>query len=109
MDLEGIENTIAGCSLYAPNEDDPNFFYHFFQDLERVHVDHFMIGADFNTVMNPVLDLKRGKGHSHPKCTEFINQYCDMQGLVDVWCIRHPTDFRYMWCKKKAISNNGKA
>ena len=49
--------TIA--TLYAPNDDDPNFFLNFFDHLNDFQCDEVIIGGDFNLVLDLDMDTKR--------------------------------------------------
>ena len=59
-----------------------------------------IVGGDFNIIMTSK-DIKGGRGHSHVKCTEYINQYFEENGLLDIWRIRNPDKFRFTWSKTK--------
>ena len=48
--------TIA--TLYAPNDDDPNFFLNFFDHLNDFQCDEVIIGGDFNLVLDLDMDKK---------------------------------------------------
>ena len=45
--------------LYAPNDDDPNFFLNFFDHLNDFKCDEVVIGGDFNLVLDLDIDKKR--------------------------------------------------
>ena len=94
------EESIAFACIYAPNNDEPEYFRKVFTHIESMNADNVVIGGDFNTVLHSD-DIKGGKGNTHPKSTEYITQYCEQVGLTDVWKVRHPDTFRYTWSKLK--------
>ena len=87
-----------GC-IYAPNDDTPEFFHRFFEQVEQIAADHIILGGDFNTILTE-RDIKGGRGHSHKKSTAYLNHYFEDTGLVDIWRVRHPDEFRFTWSRK---------
>ena len=46
-------------------------------------------------------DIVGGAGNTHKKVTHLLNEYCENANLVDIWRIRHPSEFRFTWAKTK--------
>lgn len=53
-----VDKCVNIATLYAPNEDIPNFFSKFFDHLNDFECDHVIIGGDFNLVLNLDVDKK---------------------------------------------------
>ena len=88
-----------GC-CYACNTDDTTLLERFFADLERVKVDYYIIGGDFNTILNKA-DIKGGRDCTHPNCTKYILEQIENLNLADIWRINHPDTFRFTWSRMK--------
>ena len=43
-------------NIYAPNTDDPDFFYTLRVLIDRTATDHILLGGDLNLLLNPALD-----------------------------------------------------
>lgn len=94
--IDGVE--FAFTSVYAPNNDDPMFFASAFDRSEQIS-GRRIIAGDFNTVLNIEKDIKGGKGHSHPKSTQLINEYMEENELLDIWRVQHPDKFTSTFVK----------
>ena len=46
-------------NVYAPNQDDPQFFSTLFQQISDIEADQYIIGGDLNKILDPQLDKKR--------------------------------------------------
>ena len=100
IQISTTQETIALANVYAPNQDNPDFFHKFFLDTEKIKAEYLVVGGDLNTIMSSK-DIKGGKGNSHYKCTEYINEYLENNKLVDIWRILNPDKFRYTFARKK--------
>ena len=97
MKIEFQGSTYAFGCLYAPNEDAPEYFMKLLKDTEHLRTDGVILGGDFNTVLSNK-DIRGGKGHTHKKCTLYLQQYIQANKLVDIWGTRH-TEFRFTFAK----------
>ena len=88
-------------SLYAPNEDKPEFFRELFQKMEQYDGYRLIVG-DFNVALQPELD-RNTKNSCNPNATEFINTYMNNNNLVDMWRLRNPNRKHYSWQRKKPV------
>ena len=61
---------ITLANVYAPNEDDPNFYISVFDQLVDFKCDEIIIGGDFNLVLDVEKDKKGGIPRSHKKSLE---------------------------------------
>ena len=94
-----IDNVrILLVNVYAPNEDDPEFFNNLFENISlQADIDQIIVGGDFNVTMDNRLDKKGGKS-VHSKAVEAINSFCEEYDWVDVWRHAYPDRFQYTWC-----------
>ena len=54
-------------NVYAPNQDDPNFFQTLRGLVDNAEFDYVMICGDFNLVLDPVLDSYNYNNINNPK------------------------------------------
>ena len=78
-------------NIYAPNEDDPDFFL----NIKKILLDFgdfpVILGGDFNQPLDAFLD-KSKPGSSRPsKTVNAINSFCRQNGLHDIWRLLNPT------------------
>ncbi|KAJ0061406.1 hypothetical protein NL108_018634 [Boleophthalmus pectinirostris] len=87
--------TLILGSVYAPNGDNPNFF----ADLENKiqHLGRFpiILGGDFNTVLDEILDCTRPTRSRVTDSSLIIKRICSSLALVDVWRLRYPNERDY--------------
>ena len=57
----------------------------------------FILGGDFNTVLNPEIDKRNGLLDTHKKCRCILNNIIDIHDLADIWRIQHPDTKKYTW------------
>ena len=93
------EKKILVANLYAPNEDNPEFFEKAFS-LIAAHdqADQIIVG-DFNLVLDPKKDSYNRKGNNNKSC-EIIKLYMDQAMVVDVYREFNPETFRFTWTHK---------
>lgn len=92
---------ITIASIYGPNEDDGNFFHNFFLvNILYICISQsaIIIGGDFNTVINPVLDKSNNPDSTKVQhTTDVIKQYMTELGLGDNWRQKNPTMKEYTY------------
>ena len=98
MEIEGVEVTV--CNIYAPNEDNPNFFKHTLEWIDKESGGHVIIAGDLNMVMDKTLDAD-GRGKNNDKAAKVLQNYIEENGLCDWWRTQHDTDRRYTWFRRK--------
>ena len=82
-------------NIYAPNNDDPDFFLDVFAKVDQFDYASLVVGGDFNTVLGP-LDYKGTKTkHSNVKACEMISVLMDEFNLCDIWRHFHPNLRQY--------------
>lgn len=76
------------ANVYAPNKDHPTFFSKLEHKLSDIGDFPIVLGADFNQVMDPILD--RNPPMPRPRrAINMLQNMCKTLGLVDT-CIIHP-------------------
>ena len=84
------DKEIYFINIYGPNNDDCNFFEQLEKHLKENDEKTFIIGGDFNTVLNENLDKRNGRIYSHKRCRTVINNIIDGYSLTDIWRDMHP-------------------
>ena len=65
------------ANIYAPNEDDPNFFHSFFDHLSSFRSEKIIIGGDFNLVFDIEKDKRGGHSGTHQKALTVIQDFSE--------------------------------
>ena len=95
-------------NLYAPNIDEPTFFHTIFSQISDLSADSItLIGGDFNTVLNPLLD-RSGITKKVPdsNSAKVIQEYMEDFGLSDGWRLKNPhkRDYTFLSGVHKSLS-----
>ena len=72
-------------NVYAPNEDDPNFFKILADHMEDFQKDEIIIGGDFNLVLDVQKDKKGGLPKTHNGARRTVSEISENLDLVDAW------------------------
>ena len=99
-DLNSSGKQITLANIYAPNNDNPNFFTTFFEHLTDFNCEDIIVG-DFNLVLDVKKDKKGGLARFHYKSLEVINNFSENLDLVDVGRALNPNSLRYTWRQRK--------
>ena len=82
-------------NIYAPNNDDPDFFLDVFAKIDQFNYSSLIVGGDFNAVLGP-LDYQGGRPHhSNVKSSDMISILMDEFNLCDIWRNFHPNLRQY--------------
>ena len=73
------EKEITLINLYGPNNDDPAFFEQLEKYIRENNEKTFIVGGDFNTVINENIDKRNGRTGTHKLCRRTINNIIDAQ------------------------------
>ena len=93
-----IENKdIIFINIYGPNKDDPIILEHLNNFLLKNDEYPFVLGGDFNTILNFDLDKKNGRENNHNKYKSKLKTIIKDQNLIDIWRQHHPTKRQYTW------------
>ena len=93
MTVNGKQLTLA--NIYAPNNDDPNFFSLVFSQLVDFKCEEIIIGGDFNLILDVEKDKKGGLARTHKKSLEVINSFSENLDLIDAWRVLNPESSRF--------------
>ena len=104
-DLTLNKNQLTLTNIYAPNNDDSNFFTSVFSHLADFKCDEIIIGGDFNLVLDVEKDKKGGLARTHKKSLEVINSASESLDLIDAWRVLNPDSSRFTWGQKKPESH----
>ena len=101
VDIKTEDKIIPLQNIYAPNNDDPNFFKSVFNNLSTFECEHFVLGGDFNLVQNIQKDKKGGNQTTHFKSLEEIEKFKENMNLTDIWRDLHPDTLRFTCRRNK--------
>ena len=100
MDINGLKLTLCNTCIYAPNNDDSEFFIDVIQKIESIPNDHRIIGGDFNLVLDLDADKYGGLRTTHLKSQCAIKSYMEETDLVDMWRQQHPNEKKFTWIRR---------
>ena len=95
--LKVNETMITLANIYGPNNDDGSFFIDLHNLLSEHGEEPYIIGGDFNTVMEAKLDKFPKLLQNHPKCFKAITDIINDFELIDIWRSCHSTQLKYTW------------
>ena len=72
------------ANIYAPNDDDPDFFHSFFDHLSNFKCDEVIIGGDFNLVLDIEKDKKNGIARTHQNALKVVQDAMEDLELCDI-------------------------
>ena len=84
-DIETNSKLLTLANVYAPNEDDPDFFQAVFSHLSSFHCEEIIIGGDFNLVLDLIKDKKAGLPRTHKNALKVVQDFCESLDLSDIW------------------------
>lgn len=88
-------------NIYAPNEDDPEFFIHAFSYLEGE--DKPMVGGDFNLALDIKMDKAANNTDNKRKAREIVKAFMHDYDMIDVWREQHPLLKSFSWQNKSRL------
>ena len=87
--------------LYGHTEDNPDFFENLFAILQNLQCENWIIGGDFNLVIDDKLDKAGGRGgHKNVRARRTICNLMEEFGLSDIYRLKHPNEKRYSHIQK---------
>ena len=87
-------------NIYAPNEDNIEFFQTLFKYIEAQEHDHVIVGGDLNKTLDDKLDRSSSLIHSTSRFGDFINTFLEENLWVDVWRNLHITEKQFPWHRR---------
>ena len=97
LEISINEKKVIILNLYGPNTDDITVFNNLLTYLNNNSDKSFIIGGDFNTVMDCAIDKKNGRQDTHKNCRNKINDITETHNLIDIWRVHHPNKSQYTW------------
>ena len=95
-----LDNTrLTLISLYAPNQDSPNFFDNIMLIADTFNNNDKIICGDFNLVQDPKLDYSNYKCINNKKAREKVLEIKSTYNLTDPYREYYPSTKRYTWRK----------
>ena len=88
-------------TVYAPNEDSPQFFQEWFETLASLPTENKILVGDWNFVLDPSIDKLGGSKQSNNKALRTVKEYMNTDKLIDVWRKLHPDVKQYTWHRSK--------
>ena len=90
-----INATIYGMFMHPNDESERKTFLIKMNNVVQDNSSdgHVIIGGDFNTVLNPVLD-KIGGNIPNPMCANTIKNFLIENEIVDIWRVKHGNEKR---------------
>ena len=79
--------TVTIIIIYGPNTDDVSLFKKLDEYLGSNDEKTFIIGGDFNTILDVELDKKNGIKYTHPNIRKKLLSIIDENYLKDIWRI----------------------
>ena len=90
-------------NIYAPNNDDENFFINSFQELDKmvneVKAEERVVLGNLNLVLDIEKDKVGGRKVTHEKAANTVKAYMEIENLEDIWRVKNPESRIMTWTK----------
>ena len=100
--LEDLKLTFI--NLYAPTKDHTVDQICFLTELNKIletnTSKNLIIGGDFNTQLNIIMDKKGGRKENQSRYSKYLESLMDEYRLIDIWRLRNPNKLRFTWREK---------
>lgn len=90
LDIIIKNKEITLINIYGPNSDNIIFYKTLEKYLRENEEKTFIIGGDFNTVLNETLDKRNGRIDTHRQCRKQIKDNMETFNFIDIWRDMHP-------------------
>ena len=97
MDIKIDEKLITLVNLYAPNNDNPDFFVNIFTKLSEFSCEDLIIGGDFNFVIDIYNDCTNPNRINNSVAKDTVAAFMDEMLLQDVYRHNHPDKRSYTY------------
>ena len=101
VDLKLENKTITLGNIYAPNDDNPNFFKNVLSHLLSFECEDIILGGDFNLVLDVQNDKKGGRLTTHKNSLKEVQNIINSLDLIDIWRVSNPDIRRFTWRRSK--------
>ena len=99
ISIDGNRMTLA--SIYAPNDDSPDFFTEVRNKIESIPNDDRLIGGDYNLVLDLLKDKKGGNMRTNAKAQQKVIEWMNCTDLIDIWRHQHPDERKFTWSRTR--------
>ena len=101
LDLQ-IDNdwTVRLINIYAPNNDDPDFFLYVADLIDQNPCNYEIICGDLNLTLNPLIDSYNYANINNPKARDQLMDIMQSRNLVDSYRVQNATKKIYTWFRK---------
>ena len=99
IELEGVRLTLA--SIYAPNNDSPEYFEKIRDEIESIPNDKRIVGGDYNLILDLLKDKKGGTNKVKVKSQKVVSDWMENTDLVDIYRYLNPDSLTYTWSQKR--------
>ena len=99
IDIKGVEVLVV--NIYAPNEDDAEFYERLFTDIASFNVTNNIIAGDYNLVLNVDIDKSGGNAKTNSKAQVCVKRYMEALDLCDIWRVRNANLKEYTWRRRR--------
>ena len=90
-------------TIYAPNNDSPEFFTEIQNVVQKNESDYNIICGDYNLILDQALDSNNYKHVNNPKARSTVLSMMSNLSLSDIYRQLHPTCQRYTWRKRNPL------
>ena len=86
LHLECNSRNLIIVSIYAPNEDKPEFFENIFSKIDNIGSDYpLIICGDFNLVIDPSIDYSNYLNINNPRARNKLLEIIENKGLIEIY------------------------
>lgn len=97
LEIQINDKEISLINIYGPNVDDTTVLEKMDEYISNNQDKSYIIGGDFNTVLNEKMDKKIGRTDTHKLCRNKIKHIIETFNLIDIWRVTHPSLRQYTW------------
>ena len=101
LDATINNSRVTLCNVYAPNEDDSDFFLDLTSKIEQIGNSYQILGGDFNLVLDLNKDKKGGRLQTHENSRQLLLAWMEDNDLVDIYRLQHPDTLMYTWNRRQ--------
>ena len=87
-------------NIYAPNADEPEFFFKVFNEMGTHNHANRIVGGDFNLVLDENVDSCNRK-NNNSKAQKSLLALSEESMLIDTWRHLNPKSFQFTWHRRK--------
>ena len=85
-------------NVYAPNQEDPNFFVNLLDKMSKCETDFPLIVGGLNIHLDVNNDIKSRKvDHLESASSKIVNAFLEEYSWADIWRVHHSEVFQFTW------------